>query len=160
MNLQIVCRCHSVHGRKKRRADAMTETGDHDNNHDNNVVEEFPEITINSSHNQAIGIVPGENHTNTYDNHRLVTFYQKVTGTSYTVVGVRHYAEYTIQVIACHDHDPVRNRSLCSLTAVTSARTKQSGKYLFFYLSFVCDYLVCNFDFVPFQILRMISLGV
>ncbi|EFX63421.1 putative insulin receptor [Daphnia pulex] len=113
-------------GRKKRQADTTTETGDHDNNHDNNIVEEFPEVTINSSHNQAIGIVPGENHTNTYDNHRLVTFYQKVTGTSYTVVGVRHYAEYTIQVIACHDHDPVRNRSLCSLTAVTSARTKQS----------------------------------
>ncbi len=124
MNLPIVF-MYSVLGRKKRQADTTTETGDHENN----IIEEFPEITINSSHNQAIGIVPGENHTNFYDdNNRLVTFYQKVTGTSYTVVGVRHYAEYTIQVIACHDHDLVRNRTLCSLTAVTSARTKQSGK--------------------------------
>ena len=124
MNLQIGL-IYSVHGRKKRQVGTTTEILDQENN----LFSEFPEEkpTINSSHNQAIGIVPGENHTNTYDNNRLVTFYHKVTGTSYTVVGVRHYAEYTIQVIACHDHDPVRNRTLCSLTAVTSARTKQSG---------------------------------
>ncbi|XP_046460767.1 insulin-like peptide receptor isoform X3 [Daphnia pulex] len=114
-----------VLGRKKRHVDTTTEIGDPDNN-----AIEFPEDkpTINSSHNQAIGIAPGENHTNFYDgNNRLITFYQKVTGTSYTVVGVRHYAEYTIKVIACHDHDPFTNRTLCSMTAaLTSARTKQS----------------------------------
>ena len=120
---------HSVLGRKKRHIDTTTEIGEHDNN-----AIEFPEDkpTINSSHNQANGIVSAENHTNTYDNNRLVTFYQRVTGTSYTVVGVRHYAEYTIKVIACHDHDPVSNRTLCSLTAaLTSARTKQSGMFKF-----------------------------
>jgi insulin receptor len=125
--LHIVPRCYSVLGRKKRHVDTTTEIGDPDNN-----AIEFPEDkpTINSSHNQAIGIAPGENHTNFYDgNNRLITFYQKVTGTSYTVVGVRHYAEYTIKVIACHDHDPFTNRTLCSMTAaLTSARTKQSGK--------------------------------
>ena len=118
----------SVYGRKKREADTTTESGDHENN-----LIEFPDDKpmINSSHNPAIGIVPGENHTNTYDNNRLVTFYQKVTGTSYTVVGVRHYAEYTIKVIACHDYDPLRNRTLCSVTAaLTSVRTKQSGMHI------------------------------
>ena len=58
------------------------------------------------------------------------TFLYKVTGTSYTVVGLRNYVEYTIKVMACHDRDPVSNRTLCSETAVTSARTKQMGLYL------------------------------
>jgi insulin receptor len=108
-----------------------TETGDHDI--DNHLIDEFSEHTTTSSHNQAIGIAPGENHSNMYDgNNRLITFYQKVTGTSYTVVGVRHYAEYAIQVMACHDHDPVRNRTLCSPTAaMTSTRTKKSGMFYF-----------------------------
>jgi insulin receptor len=81
-----------------------------------------------------------------YDgNNRLITFYQKVTGTSYTVVGVRHYAEYTIQVMACHDHDPVRNRTLCSPTAaMTSTRTKKSGM---FYFAHHYRELLVNFGF-------------
>ncbi|KAI9561261.1 putative insulin receptor [Daphnia sinensis] len=94
------------------------------NDHDMNAIE-FPEENpmINSSNNQA-SMTAKEYHTNTYDNNRLVTFYQEVTGTSYTVVGLRHYAEYTIEVVACHD--PIGNTRLCSKTAVTSARTKQS----------------------------------
>jgi insulin receptor len=137
---------YSVLGRKKRQVDTTTEVGEHDT-HDSHAIE-FPEDKppINSSHNQATGIASGENHTNTYDNNRLVTFYQKVTGTSYTVVGVRHYAEYTIKVIACHDHDPVTNRTLCSLTAVTSARTKQSGMFLLFIPFLFVEYLMCFVD--------------
>uniref|UniRef100_A0A0P5G2J5 Tyrosine-protein kinase receptor n=1 Tax=Daphnia magna TaxID=35525 RepID=A0A0P5G2J5_9CRUS len=112
-----------IFGRNKRHVDTTTAVGEHDMN-----AIEFPEEKpmINSSQNQATAMIANENHTNIYDNNRLVTFYQKVTGTTYTVVGVRHYAEYTIQVVACHDPDPVRGRTLCSMTAVTSARTKQS----------------------------------
>lgn len=143
------CLMYSVLGRKKRQVDTTTEVGEHDT-HDSHAIE-FPEDKppINSSHNQATGIASGENHTNTYDNNRLVTFYQKVTGTSYTVVGVRHYAEYTIKVIACHDHDPISNKTLCSLTAaLTSARTKQSCmhshinycKLLTFFNNIVCNF--------------------
>lgn len=68
----------------------------------------------------------GENHTNTYYRNRLVTFYGNVTGTSLTISGVRHYAEYTVEVRACHSIDS-NNRTLCSKTAVAQARTKQSG---------------------------------
>ncbi|KAI9561263.1 putative insulin receptor [Daphnia sinensis] len=112
-----------IFGRNKRHVDTTTAVGEHDMN-----AIEFPEDKpmINSSQNQATAMIANENHTNIYDNNRLITFYQKVTGTSYTVVGVRHYAEYTIQVVACHEPDPIRGRTLCSMTAVTSARTKQS----------------------------------
>jgi len=76
----------------------------------------------------ATGI--GENRTNTYEDNRLVTFYRNVTGTTSTLVGVHHFTRYTIQVVACHDHDPVRNRILCSETAaITSARTKKNGMF-------------------------------
>ena len=85
---------------------------------------EFPEPNPNAEVPKA----PNENHTNTLYRERLISFYQKVTGaTSYTVVRVRHFAEYTIEVQACHDLDPLTNKTLCSMTAVTSARTKQSG---------------------------------
>jgi insulin receptor len=139
------CLMYSVFGRKKRQVDTTTENGENDSH----AIEFQDKPTNYSSHNQATGIASGENHTNTYDNNRLVTFYQKVTGTSYTVVGVRHYAEYTIKVIACHDHDPISNKTLCSLTAaLTSARTKQSCmhshinycKLLTFFNNIVCNF--------------------
>ena len=50
-----------------------------------------------------------------------------------TVGSVLHYAEYTIEVLACHDQttDKFSNRTvkLCSNTAVTSVRSKEIGKY-------------------------------
>ncbi len=110
--------------RNKREVDTTTEMGQ------NGVIDEleFPENTPIYQQDPATAKLASENYTNTFDlSNRLITFYQKVTGTSYTVVGVRHYAEYTIQVLACHDPDHFKNVTLCSMTAVTSARTKQSG---------------------------------
>lgn len=67
-----------------------------------------------------------ENRTNVFHRDRLIEFTQKVTGTSYTVTGLRHYAEYTIIVFACQDPPPHRPNPVCSKTALTSARTKQN----------------------------------
>ena len=123
--------------RNKREVDTTTEVGQ------NGVVDdhEFPEPQFQQDPSTAK--LASENYTNTYDgSNRLITFYQKVTSTSFTVVGVRHYAEYTIQVYACHDPD-ANNATLCSMTAVTSARTKQSGmRFSPFFLSFFPSSLI------------------
>ena len=96
-----------------------------------NLPEEFPD-TANGN-----GLIPekaGENHTDTFYQGLLEKFRRQIDVTpgalsiSTTVLHVRHYAEYTIEVYACHDPDPLKNNTtLCSRTAVTSARTKQKG---------------------------------
>jgi len=118
--------------RNKRQAETPTELG---------VVEgtgsahEFPDQP--SSEVKTV-----ENRTNTYHNGRLITFYQEVTDTtSYTVRGLRYYADYAISVHACHE-----NFTLCSKHAVTSARTKQEGMLSAPNLHF-CFFLLMNIFF-------------
>lgn len=58
---------------------------------------------------------------------------EMATKLTVTVSSVLHYAEYTIEVVACHDQhfDRLRNRTMkrCSKTAVTSVRSKEIGEY-------------------------------
>lgn len=60
---------------------------------------------------------------------KLLYFYKMVNVTDrpleVLVVGALHYAEYTIEVVACHDWDPNTNKTLYSRKAVTSVRTKE-----------------------------------
>lgn len=103
------------------------------NNGNGNLPYEFPDSASSSG---LVSEKAGENHTDTFYQNRLERFRRQVTAPpgaltiSTIVVQVRHYAEYTIEVYACHDPDPYHrepNTTLCSRTAVTSARTRQLG---------------------------------
>lgn len=113
--------------------DTTTET---DENGIDHPAEEFPpDQPANHQPDPSSSKEINENHSMTRHRGRLVTFYGKVAGTSFTISDVRHYAEYTIEVRACHDFDPSSNKTLCSKTAVAQARTKQKGIFLSFLFS-------------------------
>ena len=129
--------------RKKREIDLTTETGNNilPGNMNGNLPYEFPDPASVSGPVQ--GSVPltssGENHTDTFYQGHLETFRREVAATpdriSTTIHQLRHFSEYTIKVYACHDPEPDGSDAptkLCSEhSVVTSARTKQSGTYLF-----------------------------
>lgn len=142
--------------RQKRDVALASESGSY-----NSILpEEFPDGNMPSAGTVngpvADAAKTGENHTDTFYHDKLVSFWRKVTAPdgansiSTTILQVRHYAEYTIEVKACQDpvpDAPVDLDRLCSMTAVTSVRTKQLGKPLRLSLSLsllvVCRRIYC-----------------